>query len=63
MHADRNTPGFMRSPPEVPYMFALESAMDELAVALKHGPDRTAPHQRHHEVEPISGLPLHKPRR
>lgn len=29
--ADRNTPGFMRSPPEVPYMFALESAIDELA--------------------------------
>lgn len=29
--ADRNTPGFMRSPPEVPYMFALECAIDELA--------------------------------
>lgn len=27
-HADRSTPGFMRAPPEVPYMFALESAMD-----------------------------------
>ena len=26
VRADRNTPGFMRSPPEVPYMFALESA-------------------------------------
>lgn len=24
VHADRNTPGFMRSPPEVPYMFALK---------------------------------------
>ncbi len=35
---DRNTPGFMRSPPEVPYMFALESAMDELAVALNMDP-------------------------
>jgi len=31
VHADRNTPGFMRSPPVVPYIFALESAMDELA--------------------------------
>ncbi len=31
VRADRNTPGFMRSPPEVPYMFALECAMDELA--------------------------------
>jgi len=36
--ADRNTPGFMRSPPEVPYMYALESAMDELAVALEIDP-------------------------
>ena len=47
VHADRNTPGFMRSPPEVPYIFALESAMDELAVQAGHGPDRAAPHQRH----------------
>ena len=35
---DRNTPGFMRSPGEVPYMYALEAAMDELAVALKMDP-------------------------
>ena len=28
---DLNTPGPMRAPPEVPYLFALESAMDELA--------------------------------
>ncbi|HEY0435428.1 MAG TPA: xanthine dehydrogenase family protein molybdopterin-binding subunit, partial [Phenylobacterium sp.] len=34
VHADRNTPGFMRAPPETPYMFALESAMDELAHEL-----------------------------
>ncbi|MDQ0392966.1 xanthine dehydrogenase family protein molybdopterin-binding subunit [Labrys monachus] len=38
VNADRNTPGFMRSPPEVPYMYALESAMDELAAALKMDP-------------------------
>ena len=38
VRADRNTPGFMRSPPEVPYMFALESAMDELAVKLQMDP-------------------------
>ena len=38
VNADRNTPGFMRSPPEVPYLFALESAMDELAVALEMDP-------------------------
>ncbi len=35
---DRNTPGPMRAPPEVPYLFALESAMDELAAALKLDP-------------------------
>src|ERR1700760_4976869 len=38
VRADRNTPGFMRSPPEVPYMFALESAMDELKVKLGMDP-------------------------
>jgi xanthine dehydrogenase YagR molybdenum-binding subunit len=38
VHADRNTPGFMRSPPVVPYVYALESAMDELAVALAIDP-------------------------
>src|SRR5207302_1351204 len=38
VRADRNTPGFMRSPPEVPYLFALESAMDELAYQLKMDP-------------------------
>jgi xanthine dehydrogenase YagR molybdenum-binding subunit len=34
VHADRSTPGFMRAPPETPYMFALESGMDELSYAL-----------------------------
>ena len=38
VHADRNTPGFMRSPPELPYMYALETAMDEMAVALRMDP-------------------------
>ena len=36
--ADRQTPSYMRSPPELPYMFALESALDELAYALKMDP-------------------------
>ncbi|HUZ11241.1 MAG TPA: xanthine dehydrogenase family protein molybdopterin-binding subunit [Caulobacteraceae bacterium] len=40
VHADRNTPGFMRAPPETPYVFAFESAMDELAVALGIDPVR-----------------------
>ncbi len=38
VHADRNTPGFMRSPPVVPYIYALESAMDELAEKLGMDP-------------------------
>jgi xanthine dehydrogenase YagR molybdenum-binding subunit len=38
VRADRNTPGFMRSPPVVPYIYALESAMDELAVKLDIDP-------------------------
>jgi xanthine dehydrogenase YagR molybdenum-binding subunit len=38
VHADRNTPGFMRSPPVVPYIYAIESAMDELAWKLDIDP-------------------------
>src|SRR5437660_2243649 len=38
VHADRNTPGFMRSPPVVPYIYALESAIDELAIRLDMDP-------------------------
>jgi xanthine dehydrogenase YagR molybdenum-binding subunit len=34
VHADRNTPGYMRSPPVVPYVYALESAIDEMAIKL-----------------------------
>jgi xanthine dehydrogenase YagR molybdenum-binding subunit len=56
VHADRNTPGFMRSPPEVPYLFALESAIDELAVALDMDP--VALRRRNDSNrEPIKGLP------
>ncbi|MGA2287678.1 xanthine dehydrogenase family protein molybdopterin-binding subunit [Bradyrhizobium sp.] len=56
VRADRNTPGFMRSPPEVPYMFALESAMDELAVQLKMDPIEL---RRINDTtrEPIDGKP------
>ncbi len=35
---DRNTPGAMRAPPEVPVMFALESALDELAYKMGMDP-------------------------
>ena len=38
LEADRQAPGYMRAPPEMPYMFAMESAMDELAYALKCDP-------------------------
>ncbi len=38
VRADRSPPIFMRSPPEVPVMYALESAIDELAVTLAMDP-------------------------
>src|SRR4051794_6437443 len=56
VHADRNTPGFMRSPPVLPYMFGLESAMDELAYALDIDPIEL---RRKNDTmnESIKGLP------
>lgn len=56
VHADRNTPGFMRSPPEVPYLFALESAMDELAVELGIDPIELR-RVNDSDREPVKGLP------
>ena len=38
VRSDTNTPGFMRAPNEMQTFFALESAMDELALALKMDP-------------------------
>ncbi len=55
VHADRNTPGFMRSPPEIPYIFALESAMDELSYALKMDPVELR-RVNDTQIEPIKGL-------
>lgn len=53
---DVNTPGFMRAPFETPTFFALESAMDELAVALGMDPVelriRNEP-----DKDPTNGLP------
>ena len=54
--ADRNTPGFMRSPPETPYMYALESAMDEMAVALAMDPIEFR-RVNDTQTSPISGAP------
>ena len=56
VHVDRNTPGFMRSPPETPYIYALESAMDELAYALNMDPVELR-RINDTQVEPIKGLP------
>jgi xanthine dehydrogenase YagR molybdenum-binding subunit len=56
VRADRNTPGFMRAPPEVPYLFALECAMDELAEKLELDPVELRK-RNDTMVEPIKGLP------
>ena len=55
VHADRNTPGFMRAPPETPYMFGLESAMDELACALNIDPIELR-RVNDTQTDPVSGL-------
>ena len=56
VYVDRNTPGFMRSPPETPYLFPLESAMDELAYALDMDPVKLRL-INDTQNEPIKGLP------
>lgn len=54
---DRQTPGFMRAPAELPYLFALECAMDELACELGIDP---LEFRRRNETgaDPASGLPF-----
>lgn len=56
VRADRNTPGYMRSPPEVPYMYALECAMDELAVELGMDPVELR-RLNDTQSDPITGKP------
>jgi len=57
VHADRGTPGFMRAPAETPYMFGLESAMDELAHALGMDPiDLRRVNDT--QTDPTTGLPF-----
>lgn len=51
---DRNTPGPMRAPPEVPFLFALESAMDELAHALRMDPVELR-RRNDTTVDPVTG--------
>ncbi len=57
VRADRQTPGFMRSPPEVPYVFALETALDELAEKLDIDPVEL---RRINDTmtDPVSGKPF-----
>ncbi len=45
----------MRSPPELPYLFGLESAMNELAVALGMDPIELR-RVNDTQIEPIKGL-------
>jgi|TARA_R100000501_G_scaffold17919_4_gene35060 xanthine dehydrogenase YagR molybdenum-binding subunit len=53
---DRNVPVFMRSPPEVPVIYALESAMNELAE--KAGMDPVAFRKLNDtRVNPVNGAP------
>jgi xanthine dehydrogenase YagR molybdenum-binding subunit len=56
VRADRQTPAYMRSPPEVPYVFALETALDELAEKLGMDPVEL---RRVNDTmnDPISGKP------
>ncbi|TPN23627.1 xanthine dehydrogenase family protein molybdopterin-binding subunit [Mesorhizobium sp. B2-3-3] len=57
VRADRNTPGYMRSPPETPYVYALENAMDEMAVALGMDPIEFR-RINEPQKEPIGGKPF-----
>ncbi|WP_372501086.1 xanthine dehydrogenase family protein molybdopterin-binding subunit (plasmid) [Tistrella mobilis] len=54
VHADRPTPGYMRSPPEVPYVYALEQAMDEMAAALDMDPIEFR-RRNDTDTDPLSG--------
>jgi xanthine dehydrogenase YagR molybdenum-binding subunit len=57
VHADRNTPGFMRAPPDTPYMFALECGMDELAYALGMDPIELR-RVNDTQTDPVDGRPF-----
>ncbi len=57
VHADRSTPGFMRAPPDTPYMFALESGMDELAYALDIDPVELR-RINDTQTDPVDGKPF-----
>ncbi|MGF7206344.1 xanthine dehydrogenase YagR molybdenum-binding subunit [Skermanella aerolata] len=54
--ADRSTPGFMRAPGEMPYGFALETALDELSSKLDMDPVELR-RVNDTRTEPVGGLP------
>ena len=54
--ADRSTPGFMRTPGEMPYAFALETALDELSCELDMDPIELR-RVNDTRTEPVGGLP------
>lgn len=56
VRVDRSTPGFMRAPGEVPYGFALECALDELAYSLDMDPIELR-RVNDTDIEPIGGRP------
>jgi CO/xanthine dehydrogenase Mo-binding subunit len=60
VHADRNMPGYMRAPAEFPYVYALETALDELAVKLRMDPIEL---RRINDTmsDPISGRAVYQP--
>jgi xanthine dehydrogenase YagR molybdenum-binding subunit len=55
--ADRQTPAYMRSPPELPYVFPLECALDELAYELRMDPVELR-RINDTQKEPIEGKPF-----
>ena len=57
VRVDRNTPGPMRAPPEVPYLFALESAVDEAAERLNIDPVELR-RRNDTTVNPVNGKPF-----
>jgi xanthine dehydrogenase YagR molybdenum-binding subunit len=55
--ADRQTPAYMRSPPELPYVFPVESALDELSYQLGIDPIELR-RRNDSDREPIEGKPF-----
>ncbi|MDQ1079017.1 xanthine dehydrogenase family protein molybdopterin-binding subunit [Pseudoroseomonas cervicalis] len=56
IRTDVNAPGFMRAPAETPAMFAFESALDEMAAALRMDPVELR-RRNEPERDPVNGKP------